>query len=222
MKIAILGATGSTGRHFVRLALEEGHHVLTFVRNADEFSGREGLSVVVDSVDNVDAMRSAFDGCDAVVSCLGVRVSPFAMRGPIDFQQRTLPKILDAIDRAEVPRFVLMTSFGAGDTAYKASRFARHAIYHGIARGIFEDKARSEAALANRRVSWTAVYPVTLYEASATHEVALLPLEEVARVPGIPRLPYVNVAAVLLDLTADATQDHQRLLLTTQDGFVRH
>ena len=33
MKILVLGATGRTGRHFTRKALEQGHTVTAYVRN---------------------------------------------------------------------------------------------------------------------------------------------------------------------------------------------
>jgi NAD(P)-dependent dehydrogenase (short-subunit alcohol dehydrogenase family) len=214
MKIAIVGATGTTGKHFVRFAVQAGHHVVAYVRSPDAFTTHERLSVLQGELDDVPGMRAAFESADVVVSCLGIRAGAFAMRGPLDFQQRTLPRVLDAIEQAGVPRFVLMTSFGAGDTAWKASRFARWFIYHGIARGIFEDKARSELALSHRRVNWTAVYPVMLHEAPATGEVALVPLQEVERVPGLPRLPFADVAAVLLALCAVQDRAGQRLLLT--------
>ena len=40
------------------------------------------------------------------------------------FMQRTLPAVIDAVQRAQAGRLVLVSVFGAGDTLEKASGFA--------------------------------------------------------------------------------------------------
>lgn len=55
-----------------------------------------------------------------------------------------------------------MSSFGIGDTAKKASWFARMIYRSPLARPMFEDKVRAERCLLGTQVSWTAVYPVSL------------------------------------------------------------
>ena len=79
--ILVVGATGATGRHVVRMLLEEGHQVRTIVRSQERME-----SLLTESGTNMDKLttteaslldmpetelQTLVDGCDAVVSCLG-------------------------------------------------------------------------------------------------------------------------------------------------------
>ena len=90
----------------------------------------------------------------------------------------------------------------------------RCVLYGGIAKKMFDDKAQAEQALAHCRANWTALYPVTLVQKPALQAVDLVPLAGVRRVPGIPRLPFANVARTLLQLAEDEGYAGQKLLLT--------
>lgn len=53
MKIALLGATGAVGGHFLTKALAAGHEVTALVRNPDKLTEREGLIAVKGDATNV-------------------------------------------------------------------------------------------------------------------------------------------------------------------------
>jgi len=219
MKIVILGSTGTTGTQVVERALDAGHEVVAFARRPEAVPPRARLGVTRGSVEDLASMTAAFAGADAVISCVGIPMLPRVIFKGTDFQQRTLPLILSALNQARVKRFVLMSSFGSGDTADKASLMARIMIYRSMAKGLFDDKALAERALARSSVNWTAVYPVTLKRGPAIPSAKVIPLDEVAEVPGLPTLPFTNVASVLVDLAGDDHRAGQRLLITTPDGW---
>ena len=81
-------------------------------------------------------------------------------------------------------RIVLISAFGAGDTAKKASGFSR-LIYRTALAKFFADKAASDKLLQASGLEWTIVYPVNLKDAPALPEGAVVkPLNEVGKVPG--------------------------------------
>lgn len=216
MKIVILGATGTTGQFAVDEALAAGHEVVAYVRNAP--AARERVTVVTGSVEDRAAMATAFSGADAVISCLGARVTPSVLLNGTDFQRRALPTIVDALNDASVKRFVLMSSFGVGETATRASFIPRVFFYSGIAKRLFDDKAVAERALQRCGANWSAVYPVGLKSGRADDAYELVPLDSVKEVPAIPMLSFATVARVLVKLAAD-DRGAQRLLLTTRGGW---
>lgn len=73
MKLAILGATGASGRRLVRAALERGHHVTALVRNAGRLSEPPGDRLCVREVcaRDVAALAGALRDHDVVISAAG-------------------------------------------------------------------------------------------------------------------------------------------------------
>src|SRR3954465_4023582 len=72
MTVAVLGATGATGRHVVSTALQRGHHVVALTRRAGTFAPQEGLDEVIwPEVADVSALTRALPGTDVVISALG-------------------------------------------------------------------------------------------------------------------------------------------------------
>lgn len=214
MKVVVLGATGSTGQLVITEAVAKGYEVIAFVRRPGSLKERNGLTIVQGSVENQSEMQKCFAGADAVVSCLGARPSLRVLRNGSNFQRRTLPKIIAAINEASVDRFILMSSFGSGETRKKAALFIKVVLYSFLAKKMFDDKAIAEQSLSQCKANWTAVYPVTLVENPAIPESELVPLEKVRKVPGIPRLPFANVAKSLVSLIPEENQAGQKLLLT--------
>jgi uncharacterized protein YbjT (DUF2867 family) len=219
MRLVILGATGTTGGYAVDEALAAGHEVVAFVRKPGALAARARLTIVGGSVEDEAAMRTAFAGADAVLSCLGARPSFEVLLGGTDFQRRMLPKVVSAINEEGIGRFVLMSSFGIGETRYKASLFPRLVLYTLVAKRLFDDKVIAERSLAGCKANWTGVYPVTLRGGPVDPAWDLLPLDDVRSVPGLPTLSFATVAKVLVDLVPNRSHAGQKLLLTTSGGW---
>lgn len=214
MKILILGATGNVGGAAMREALGVGVEVVAYARRPQALAPAPGLTVVGGELADVAALAAAADGVDAVV----VSVTGSPRDG--SFAQRTLPGIIDATRRAGVSRLVQVSAFGAGDTAAKASWFAR-LIYRRVLGGFFRDKAIAEALLPASGLDYVVVYPVNLKAAPALAEAAVVPIEEVASVPGLPTLPFANAGRAVLQLATATPPASRRVLVTTPSGVVR-
>lgn len=212
MKIAVLGATGNLGTEVVNEALTAGHTVLAYARRPEAITPRPGLEVVGGQLDDVDALSAALAGSETLI---------VSVTGPMKdhtFCRRTLPGILTAAQRAGVNHLVLVSAFGAGDTAGKASLGAR-LLYRTVLRGFFDDKAAGEELLATAGLAATVVFPVNLKQAPSGAGAAVEPLENVARVPGLPTLPFVDAARALVSVATDPETTGRRLLITTQKGW---
>lgn len=212
MKIAVLGATGKTGAHLVQQARAAGHDVVAYVRRPEAMPAQTGVTVVGGQLDDVAGMADAFAGADAVVCCIGPKVGPGTMLRT-DLMQTCLGAILEVVKRAGVGRFVLMSAFGVGETAAKASLPAR-LVYRTAMAAIFGDKEKAETLLPSSGLNWAALYPVMLHEAPPLAQVSVRPLESVTHVPGLPKVTFANAATVLLDLATHPDRPGQRFLLT--------
>jgi putative NADH-flavin reductase len=107
----VFGASGQTGRHFVSLALKEGHRVRALVRNPQKLTVTEpGLEVHTGSIDEVSDWDGLVPGADYIVAMLGDR----------EAQKRA--KINTAFVRALVP---VMRRHGVKRFLYQAGGLSR-------------------------------------------------------------------------------------------------
>lgn len=68
----VFGATGRTGRHFVSLALNEGHQVIALVRNPEKVETQSpNLKLIKGSIIDYYETNELLSGVDFVISMLG-------------------------------------------------------------------------------------------------------------------------------------------------------
>ncbi|SEN06106.1 NAD-dependent epimerase/dehydratase family protein [Cryobacterium sp. TMT1-3] len=72
MNIAVLGATGRTGRLVLREATERGHQVIALARNGASLI-EDGVIVHEGDVRDLDAVTRVVEGAGAVISAVGAR-----------------------------------------------------------------------------------------------------------------------------------------------------
>ncbi|GAB3797025.1 NAD(P)H-binding protein [Humibacter antri] len=212
MKIVVLGATGNVGARFVEQAVAADHQIVAYARNPHAVTARPGVDVLPGTAEDTVALTAALTGSDALV---------ISITGPMKdttFMQRTLPNVIDAAHRAGVGRVVLVSAFGAGDTSNKASGFAR-VLYRTVLGKFFADKAAGDALLRSSGLDWTIVYPVNLKAGPPLRDAAVQPLEQVSKVPGLPTLPFDDVAEALVRIVGDPSTIGRRLLITTPNGW---
>ncbi|XP_033116232.1 flavin reductase (NADPH)-like, partial [Anneissia japonica] len=112
MKITVVGATGQTGYHVVRLALKAGHQVQALVRNPSKMSLRhERLTVLKGNVLSENFLATHFPGQDAVISCLNTHPG---LCIKITLYTDSINVIVNAMRQAGVKRLVTMTSWCTG------------------------------------------------------------------------------------------------------------
>ncbi|AZQ14110.1 NAD(P)-dependent oxidoreductase [Halorubrum sp. PV6] len=175
MRIAVFGATGRTGHPLVEQAVERGHEVVAFVRDAT------GLSSTLRNDDRVDIVEGdaytgegveraiAGDGTpvDVVVSVLAQTSD-----GPDDLLTEAGRHILSAMDQHGVERFVTLVGAGVREESESVSPGGRMmgALLKLLARSVLEDARDQVELLRDSDTRWTAVRGPRLTEDAHTGE----------------------------------------------------
>ncbi len=163
MKIAVLGATGRTGRLVVEQALAAGHSVTALVRSPEKLSAHHSnLHVVAGEATETAAVSSALEGADAVISTLGGKGSVIA---------DSTRAIVAAARKTGVSRVVVLSTFAAERDRLGAGT----RLLTGIGMGaMLKDKSAGEEMLRRSDLEWTIVYASLLSDDPATGSVAVL------------------------------------------------
>ncbi|MEU1547415.1 NAD(P)H-binding protein [Nocardia sp. NPDC005745] len=159
--IAVLGATGRTGRIVVDRALARGHRVTAIARRAADTVPAPGVTVVTADPCTPNELTGLLDGHDAVISALGA-----TGRGPTTVYSTSTTEIIAAMRPSG--RLLVISSAGLGvpaDAGPGTRLFAR-ALHH-VMRHTYADMARMEQLLAQSDLRWTAVRPTRLTDAPA-------------------------------------------------------
>ena len=162
MKVTIFGATGRTGRHLTRIALEAGHEVTAFARDAKKLSADcDKLRVVTGNLFAVEEVEQAVKGSDAVlysVGCVSIREKDTVARGT--------ETVVKAMERHGVKRIVVMSTVGAGDSG-KALKPILRTILKIVIRNQLRDHTMQEDILKKSSLDWTAVRAAGLTDGPA-------------------------------------------------------
>jgi nucleoside-diphosphate-sugar epimerase len=201
LTLALTGATGFVGGHLLDLALERGHRVRALTRRPQK--ARDGVEWIEGALDDQAALARLVDGADAAIHVAGVINAPDAAGFEAGNVAGTAA-VLDASVKAGVRRFVHVSSLAArepGLSLYGAS------------------KARSEALVAEARVSSAIVRPPAVYGPGDRETLDLFKMARRGLVilPPEGRLSLIHVddlAALLLDLAASPHD----LLIEPDDG----
>jgi putative NADH-flavin reductase len=156
--IAVLGATGATGRHVVARALRSGHDVVALVRRAGSFAATPHLREVVwadilDPAPLVGALR----GVDVVISVLGG-----ADARPTTVCTDAIHTLLGAMSATGVDRLIVVSAHGVLET-HDRSLYAR-AVWRGVGEKM-ADKETMEPLVVASGMNWTIVRPPMLTNA---------------------------------------------------------
>lgn len=193
--IAVLGATGRTGRMVVDRALARGHHVTAIIRPATTAAFARGTAVVAADPCVPGALAGLFDEHDAVISALGA-----TGRGPTTVYSAATAEIIAAMRPGG--RVLVISSAALDVPAADAGTGARilAAVLRGAMRQVYSDMARMEDRLAQSDLRWTAVRPSRLTDAPACGSPRVSPGAS-SRVG--PRTSRADLADYLLDAVDD-------------------
>jgi uncharacterized protein YbjT (DUF2867 family) len=178
-RVAVIGATGRTGRLVIDGLLHQGHDVVAVSRTARPSS--EGISSVrldLETASPLDARRT-LEGVDAVI---------FTAAGdPQGVDHHGAVLTIDAAVTAGVSRYVMLSGMGAGRTRPGY-------LEGGFWDSYFHAKEAAEKALSTSGLDWTVIKPAELIDGPGTGRVRIsdtgtLPIETASR---------ANVAAVLI------------------------
>lgn len=164
MKIAVLGATGRTGRPLVTELVRRGHEVSVLVRNPDRLPPDAAVRVVVGDSRDPKAITALLEGANAVVSALG----PTAKEPTL--HQETTKVLIDAMRAAGVTRFVGISGAGIDVPGDRKSR--RDKVISWLVRrlggAVPADKAADYELWAASDRDWTLVRAPRLTENAPT------------------------------------------------------
>ncbi len=223
MKILVLGATGRTGRFFTRKALEEGHSVTAYVRNPDKaralLGAHQNLTITPGDLNDAERLAAASAGQDVMVSTLGQKATVREFLHSTFLQER-LPFIMQTVTGAGVKHCVLLSAYGVGDTVRTASLPMR-LVCKVIMRGIFTDKVKADALVAEYQPYISRAHPGRLTDKPGRGGVKVFDMPSVERVPGIPTVAREDVADALLTIAENPQNAGIDFLVTIGDAVLR-
>ncbi|CAN7793810.1 NAD(P)H-binding protein [Caballeronia sp. LjRoot34] len=197
MKIAVVGATGATGRRVVKHALAQGHFVTAVARSPERLSTADRLSLARGDVLSAGGLTGAFDGVEAVISCIG----PEKNLSPGTLMSVGVANILTECKHANVRRFVMQSGIGLSDgrelswpnrlVVRLSSRIFNAAII---------DKAVAERMTQKTDMEWVIVRPVVLADKPAKGRYTA---GQSARVAPLIPLSFDDCADCLLRAATD-------------------
>lgn len=215
MKIAVVGATGGTGRKVIERALVLGQEVIAVARRPEAVSPAEGLTVRKGDVLDEYSMVNAIAGADVVISCIGPpsNLSPESAAkslgniragmhtiganfSPGRVMSEGIPNIISACQRTGVKRIVMQSGINLSD-GKELSLINRLAVR--LMRSIFwkaiQDKGMAEQALIQSGLDWVIVRASVLQYAEGTLNYTAGPL---ARIKPLGALPFADCADCLV------------------------
>lgn len=159
-RIIVFGATGGLGVPVLSAALDAGHRVTAFARNASKVKlSHERLSVAVGDVLDAEAVASAVEGQDVVISALGP--SPGAPAGTLI--STGARNIISAMRRHEVKRLVFASGLMVGSCGgMSAPKRLLIQVFRLIHRALYLDKVVAEAVVRESGLAWIIVRPPVL------------------------------------------------------------
>lgn len=165
MKIAVIGATGRTGRPVVEELLRRGHSVAVLVRDPDKL-GDLAPRVEVHAGDSrsTDDLDRLVARADAVISTLG----PTAREASLHAETATA--LIVSMSTAGVARFVGVSGAGIdvpGDRKSLSARVISKAI-QAFGGDAVKDKPAEYEVYAASDIDWTLVRPPRLVDGEAT------------------------------------------------------
>ena len=175
MRIAVFGATGRTGQPLLKQAVERGHEVVAFVRDAtglpstlrndDRVSTVEGDAYTGEGVDR--AIAGDGDPVDAVVSVLGQTSD-----GPDDLLTDAGQHMLAAMSQHGAERFVTLVGAGVREDGESVSLGGRvmNALLKLLAGSVLEDARTHVESIKRSDTRWTVVRGPRLTEDAHTGE----------------------------------------------------
>jgi putative NADH-flavin reductase len=200
-RIVVFGATGATGRHVVRQSLDRGWQVVAAARHPDRIDQR-GANLTVVRADALDAASLAGigDGCDAVISTIGVGTS----RQPTTLYSVGTRNIVGAISGSDC-RVAVVSAVPAGPWEF-SSVVQRRVILPMLQRffgASYDDMRIMETDLATADIGWTAVRPPRLTNRSARGSYRSSTAGPLRHGGSITR---ADLATALLDAVTNANQ----------------
>lgn len=155
MRIALFGATGAVGGHFLNKALAAGHEVAALVRTPEKLTKHINLSALKGDVTSPSDVAKVILGADVVVSCLG------NVKGVLIMEKAAEAILQAAAAQPNPPKCLFVSSIGCGGSSWIVLQLLR--LING--RAVFADYERADARIAREaNVPYVLIRPAALKE----------------------------------------------------------
>ena len=203
MKLIVFGATGKTGRHVWRNALDRGHDVTAFARSPHKIEPAAGLRVVQGDVMDAASVADAVAGHDAVIVALGSR----SLRDRTTLTTGTR-NVVDGMTRHGVARLVVLSAAGVGESRGQVPLLAR-LLFSTLLRNIHADHTAQEALVRASAIDWTIVRAAILHDGPASGNVTATNAGKMGRIA------RADLAAFLVAEARDGAYGRQAIAVTS-------
>jgi uncharacterized protein YbjT (DUF2867 family) len=135
VKVAITGGTGFVGRHLAERLASEGHEVVLLGRPGSRERGElpARATVIGVDIDDLDGLKAAFQGCEAVAHCAGINREIRSQTYAAVHVEGTR-NVVEAARAAGVERIVMRSFLRArpdGPSAYHRSKWSAEELVRG-------------------------------------------------------------------------------------------
>ncbi|AQT82406.1 epimerase [Mycolicibacterium litorale] len=212
--LLVLGGSGRTGIHVLNGAASRGHRVRALVRNPDAVQAPPGVELVEGTPANIDDLRKAAQGTEAVISVLNnARTSDNPWAKPISppsFMTDAARDTLTVMGEQGIRRIVLASTQGAGDDWKRLNPVIKAAIKLSNLKVGFADHDALDRLVHASDADWTLARAVALSDKPAAGP--LLAAEPGTAKPGL-RVNRADFAGFLLDAVEQGTWIRQTPLV---------
>lgn len=212
--LLVLGGSGRTGIHVLRQAAQRGHHVRALIRNPEALDAPDGVELIPGTPANIDDIRRAADGVDAVVSALNnsrASDNPWAKSvSPPNFMTDATRDTLTVMSENGIRRISVASTLGAGDSWATLNPLFKALIKTSGIRHGYNDHHGVDAVVRASDAEWVLARSVALSDAAPRGPLraALAGTEK----PGMS-VSRAEVARFLLDALEDDTWLRQAPLI---------
>ena len=173
MKLALFGATGSTGQHIIEEALKQGYALSVYSRDAKKLAAFAGkVEIVVGDLQDRDAIAKCVQGADAVISALGP--NGFKVQGdrPV---MHGLSNIMTAMRQLGVRRLLQVSTASYRDPKDGFALGSRAGVlfFKVVVRKAYDDIRATGELIANSDLDWTIVRIPFLKDGPARGKIAV-------------------------------------------------
>lgn len=209
--IAIIGATGATGRFLLRNALERNFNIKVLARTPqklDEYKDR--IEIIEGSVSDVATVSKLVEGCDVVLSTLGTSKKPHYI------VEKGVKTILEAIQaNNSTARFIHMSAVGLGDSIIQCRNswlwtFIVKVTFPLIGSELFADMERAETLITQAKGVKAVIMRAAVLDNKPARGYIVRQPDEPAGKMFISR---DDIAHFMLDAVADTSYDGKAVSL---------
>lgn len=155
MKITLFGATGKTGPYLIQEGLKRGHQITVFARQQTHFYN-QNVRLVRGDINNIDDLRKAIIGADAVLSALGPTKILHSKNLPIT---KATNNIIHVMKQEQITRFIAVSTGTAVDSEddYDVKIRLPAAIIKYALSGVYKDIVTLAEVIRSSTLDWTMV-----------------------------------------------------------------